>query len=210
MIHVACFQNALMQSNCYVIYSDSYPKCIVIDPASQHCENIMPLLKAKQIVPAFVITSHEHVDHTWGCNYLRETFRSKLVCSKDCFKYMNVNSRSYFQLYYDDCEYDYTISKPDLFTDDLTNGLLLNDIRLKFLRTPGHSLGSICISIDGIDAIFGGDTLLQTKPYIAKPTGNKQQFANSLTFIKQQFNSNTLVYPGHGECFVLHDVNDSL
>lgn len=199
-----------MHSNCYVVYSNEHQQCVIIDPAARQCENIMPFLIEKHLIPSYIIATHEHVDHTWGCNYLRDTFQAKLVCSSDCFRYMNVNSRSYFQLYYDDCEYDYQIEAPDFYTDDLKEGLCINDIQLRFHTTPGHSIGSICIEIVDNNVIISGDTLMQTKPYIAKPTGNKHQFAASISFIKQTFRPNTIVYPGHGDSFELHQVNDIL
>lgn len=195
-----------MNSNCYVIHHEQNPECIVIDPAAEKCENIVPYFEKNGLVPAWVILTHEHVDHTWGCNYLRERYGAKLLCSENCAKYMNVNSRSYFQLYYDQCDYEYLIAEPERFVGE-GSACSLSGVDFSFYETPGHSLGSVCIEIRGANAVIGGDVLMETRPYISKPTGNKIQFEESIMKMKAMFLPTTSVYPGHGSIFELSNVN---
>lgn len=206
MIWIARFLNPLMNSNCYVIHQEQHKECVVIDPAAEKCENILPYLEANNIVPKFVLLTHEHVDHTWGCNYLREEFGAKVLCSRNCAKYMNVNSRSYFQLYYDQCDYEYQIAEPDQFVEEGFR-ISLCGVEFVFFETSGHSAGSVCIEIKGENTIIGGDVLMKTKPYISKPTGNKQLFEESIMRMKALFPPTAMVYPGHGEPFELANVN---
>ena len=78
-----------------------------------------------------------------------------------------------------------------------------NTYEIKFISTPGHSLGSICIDID--DQLFSGDTIMQYKPYINKRNGNKEMFLQSIEKIITEYSANTMVYPGHGTNFLLKD-----
>jgi len=68
---------------------------------------------------------------------------------------------------------------------------------------PGHSLGSICLELEG--RLFTGDTIMQSKPYINKRNGSKVLFFESVKMINDSYPKDTLVYPGHGEIFLLKD-----
>ena len=64
-------------------------------------------------------------------------------------------------------------------------------------------MGSVCILIKGI--LFSGDTIMQAKPYINKRNGSKEKFLESVSNILETFSEDTLIYPGHGEPFLLKD-----
>ena len=72
MLKVERFVNELMTSNCYVVYDEGTKRCIVIDPGSEKSLREIDFIEAHQLQLDYIIISHEHTDHNWGVNSLRE------------------------------------------------------------------------------------------------------------------------------------------
>jgi len=190
-----------MTSNSYVVYDDDKKRCLVIDPGSEKSLREIDFIESKQLALDYIIITHEHTDHNWGVNALREHFtNSKLVCSEECSKHVKKANRAYFLLYYDNPNYKYEIAPADRFAKD---GETINWIghQIKFTFTPGHSYGSVCIDIDG--SLFTGDTIMPFKPYFNGRDSNQEDWELSIEKIKRQYPSDIVICPGHGELLTL-------
>lgn len=207
MIKVQRFINQLLSSNCFIVYDDETMSSLVIDPGSKNSENEITFMESNHLRLDYILLTHEHADHTWGVNSLIERYPSvKVVCSSLCRDNLPKEVRLFFQLYYDSPTYAYTLSRVDYTTEELNWSLEWNGREIAFIPTPGHTLGSICIAIDKI--IFGGDTLIQFKPFIRKRNGGSlKKFNESVERIMNSYTNQTLVYPGHGEPFLLDSCN---
>jgi len=148
--------------------------------------------------------THEHTDHTWGCNTLIDKYNCKVVCSNACKSALPFQGGVYFQLYYNDADYVYHVKRVDLVTEEIEHKLIWNSHKFEFIDTPGHSDGSICILLG--DKLFSGDTLMQFKPYISK-RGSKMQYSDSVNRLMSLLDPLTTVYPGHGDMFLLKNYN---
>lgn len=206
MLKIVRFVNELMNSNCYVVYDDETRRCLVIDPGSEKSLREIDLIEALHLSLDYIIITHEHTDHNWGVNALRYKYKeSKLICSSDCSKNVKKANRAYFLLYYDDPDYRYEIASADYIVYD-------NEIfeweghKIKFISTPGHSYGSICIDIDGV--IFTGDTIMPYKPYFNGRDSNENDWKNSIVKLLQNYKIETKVYPGHGEQLSIKEWRD--
>ena len=199
MIKVQCFKNQLMSSICYIVYDDSSNRCLVIDPGSEKSFNEIDFITHKNLCLDYIILTHEHTDHTWGVNALLEKYPEvKVICSVLCKEALSKEARNYFQYYYDNSEYSYCVARVDLTTEALGGKLQWNGKYIFFYNTPGHSKGSICVEIEGL--LFGGDTLMPCKPFIKKKLGGSlTDYRNSLLFLLNKFDAETIVYPGHGD-----------
>lgn len=199
MIRVERFVNQLMTSNCFVVIDDEVKRCICIDPASEKSEREIDLIEEKGFTLDYILLTHEHTDHTWGVNALLDKYPSaKVICSKLCKEALPLEAKTYFLLYYDDPNYSYSVKRVDFTTEDLNGHLVWCRHDIKFIATPGHSPGSICIAIDNI--VFGGDTLMPFKPFIKKRNGGSVElFHESVKKMAAAFPDNTIIYPGHGE-----------
>ena len=80
------FVNELMTSNCYLIYDKELSNsCIIIDPGSRYSLQEIDFCEVHELCPQYIILTHEHTDHNWGVNSLREHFPDvQLVCSDVC------------------------------------------------------------------------------------------------------------------------------
>ena len=195
-----------MTSNCYVVYDEDTKRCLVIDPASEKSVREIEFIDNNSLQLDYVILTHEHTDHTWGVNALIDRYLSaKVICSEECEKALAKETKKYFQLYYDNSNYEYNVRRVDYTTEKLGKRIGWNEHIISFVTTSGHTPGSICVVID--DILFGGDTLMPYKPLIKKRNGGSiDDFRKSLIIIEKLFCPDTLVYPGHGECMILEDI----
>lgn len=203
MIKVQRFINQLLSSNCFIVYDYETMSSLVIDPGSEKSENEITFIESNHLQLDYILLTHEHADHAWGVNSLIERYpKVKVVCSSLCRDNLAKEVRLFFQLYFDNPAYAYTLSRVDYTTEELSWHLDWNGKEIAFIPTPGHTLGSICIAIDNV--IFGGDTLIQSKPFIRKRNGGSlKQYNESVERILIDYPEQSLVYPGHGELFEL-------
>lgn len=207
-LKVERFINQLMTSNCYIVVDEESKHCLCIDPASEKSEREIEYIKQNNLTLDYIILTHEHTDHTWGVNALIECFpTTKVVCSSICKDNLSRESQAYFRFYYNNCDYHYEVKRVDIITDKLSEGLLWCGHRLSFINTPGHSMGSICVDLEG--CLFTGDTIMQVKPFINKRNGSKEAYYQSVKMILDMYTSNTPIYTGHGDLFSLKDYNQN-
>ena len=204
MLKIERFVNQLMTSNCYLVVDVESRHCLCIDPASEKSEQETAYIKLNGLTLDYIILTHEHTDHTWGVNALKERFvEAKVICSEVCRENLAKEFQAYFLLYFDNPDYQYTVCQVDETTEALGGHLLWQGHEIRFVPTPGHSLGSI--SIDIVGRLFTGDAIMQSKPYVNKRNGSKELFIESVKKILETYPQETLVYPGHGEVFQLKD-----
>lgn len=204
MLHVERFINQLMTSNCYLVVDEESKHCICIDPASEKSEREIEYIEQNGLTLDYIILTHEHTDHTWGVNALVERYPSaQVICSEVCKHNLTKEFQAYFLFYYDNPDYHYTVCQVDETIEELKGILDWSKNTITFVPTPGHSMGSVCIYLDGM--LFTGDAVMQTKPYINKRNGSKELFYESAKMIVETFGLETVIYPGHGEIFKLKD-----
>lgn len=192
-----------MSSNSYIVWDDRTLSAICIDPASEYSLKEIEYLTRKGLHLDYIILTHEHTDHTWGVNSLLDRYDVKVICSEKCKENLSNSGNAYFRLYFEREDYTYAVRRVDYTTEYLNNNLDWNSYRIKFFPSPGHSLGSICIDIDG--NLFTGDTIMQYKAYVNKRNGNYDLYKKSIRHIVDIFSPETNIYPGHGEMFMLKD-----
>jgi len=199
---VTRFINDLMSSNCYIVEDEISHSCIIIDPGSVESKREIEHIRLRNFDPIYIIISHEHTDHNWGVNALREAFPNvKLVCSEECSKNVSIANKAYFLFYYDDTEYSYEISPSDIIIKENQNIVWSNN-RIKFYITPGHSFGSMCIGVNGY-YLFTGDTIMPYNPYFNGRDSNEDDWLNSISLIERLYGDDTIIYPGHGDSLSL-------
>ena len=201
MLKVERFVNQLMTSNCYIVVDEASKHCLCIDPASEKSLQEIEFIEKGGFTLDYIILTHEHTDHNWGVNALRDHFKNcKLICSEKCNKRIKKANRAYFLLYYDDPDYLYEIAAVDILIK-VDSGLGWNGIQIKFMLTPGHSYGSMCIDVNGM--LFTGDTIMPYKPYFNGRDSNEDIWNQSIERINFVYDRDCIIYPGHGNCLTI-------
>jgi len=96
-----------------------------------------------------------------------------------------------------------TSQKADIEVES-TLKLIWHEHLLSFFSTPGHSDCGLSCSIGYL--LFTGDTLLQvSSPFAHKHEGDPKLLKQSIQFITNNFGSETRIYPGHGDDFLLKE-----
>jgi glyoxylase-like metal-dependent hydrolase (beta-lactamase superfamily II) len=191
-----------MSSNCFLVVDDDKGKCLVIDPASEKSECEIKYIEERALSLDYIILTHEHTDHTWGVNALKDKYpEAKLVCSELCDQYALKVGRAYFLFYYDNPDYQYTIKPADVLIRGNEELLCWHNHSINFVMTPGHSPGSMCFDIDGL--LFTGDTIMPFKPYLNRRDGNEEDWKNSVSIICNKYSCDTTIFPGHGEVLTI-------
>lgn len=208
MLKVERFVNELMTSNCYIVADEASKHCICLDPASEKSLREIEYIESNGLTLDYIILTHEHTDHNWGVNSLREHFPdNKLVCSEPCNKYVKKTNRAYFLFYYDDPDYRYEIATADILISKQEDAISWMGHDIKFILTPGHSYGSMCIDIDGM--LFTGDTIMPFKPYFNGRDSNEADWKQSINMVNAIYSEDSAIYPGHGDYLTLKDWNES-
>lgn len=204
MLEIKRFVNSPVPSNTYLVSKENTHSCIVVDPGSKEEPELMTYIKEKGLIVDYILLTHEHFDHCWGVNELIEKTEAKVICTQSC-KDKVMQPSNYFNKFYFNSEEEYSVNRVDSVVEDLEYTMDWNGTNIRFIETKGHSPGGMCISIE--KTLFTGDTLLlNTKPVLMKRLGSsKVDYKESVTRIFDEYPNNTIVYPGHGDSFLLND-----
>ncbi len=203
-LKVERFINQLMTSNCYIVVDEESKHCLCIDPASEKSEREIEYIEQNNLTLDYIILTHEHTDHTWGVNALKEKCpKTCIVCSELCEKYAKKASRAYFLFYFSAQNYKYEMLPADIVIHKDEDELQWGSKILKFIFTPGHSRGAMCIVVDYM--LFTGDTIMPFPPYFNGRDSNEEDWKKSINRIKIMFQKNILIYPGHGDSLTLSE-----
>lgn len=174
--------------NCYILSLEKAN--IIIDPGADFI-SIKKYLESEKIKPDFILNTHGHYDHIGAASdvvshysipfYIHE-FEEPIITDPD------KNISSFFG------GNELTLETYNLIKNNEYS--YFNDLGLEIINTPGHTPGSIIISVD--DCIFTGDLLF--KGSIGRtdlPGGSIKQIKESLAGIRKM-DKKLLIYPGHG------------
>lgn len=206
MLKIHTIINHPVPSNTYIIEDTKNRECVIIDPGTKESTEAIDFINSNALIPQFIMLTHGDFDHTWGVNSLLEYFPGiKLIASRETARLIAIPQNYFSALYFNNPEY-YSIDKIDIIIDDNQNHLFWNDNEIKFVQVPGHTSCSNIILFN--HWLFSGDTILKgTKPFIQKKHGgNKSDFKISVQYILDSYNEHQIIYPGHGEPFILGEV----
>ncbi|MFK7049199.1 putative metallo-hydrolase [Flavobacterium columnare] len=191
------FVNKPVDSNTYILYREGAGECILIDPGSSDNEDIYSFLVEKNIVPFYILLTHEHFDHILGVNFFLEKYGSCVCCSKETFERIRSPKKN-LSVFYSGESYEvvlyekFKIWKENIYT--------LLDFKIQAILTPGHTDSSLSFLID--DKLFSGDFIIENLQTVTKlPTGSKKDLEESCEKIKK-YKINK-IFPGHGKEFTL-------
>ena len=180
-------------TNCYLVWGQESPSCVVIDPGYEPETVLLETEKRGLSIQAILLT-HGHFDHVGAVE--------ELVKRTGCRLWMPYGDWAWPESPMIKRLYPLANTQeivPEFPKDG--EQIPLAGLRFSVLETPGHTRGSVCYLCG--DALFSGDTLFAGScGRTDLPGGNHSQILRSLARLKQ-LSPNTRVFPGHGESSVL-------
>ena len=173
------------QTNCYLVWEENSPTCVVIDPGYEPDTILDEAKKLGKEITAVLLT-HGHFDHVGG---VRE-----LAAETGCPVYLHEAELSMPPQ---------MTAGPLFYTNTYGEGDFVEAAGLSFkvLHTPGHTPGSVCLLCE--NAMFSGDTLFWGScGRTDLPGGSWATIRKSLLRLAD-LSGDYDVYPGHGDATTL-------
>ena len=192
-MNVTIIPVGMLGTNCYLLTTQS-GGCALIDPGGQP-EKIASILEEKGCQPKYILLTHGHYDHTGGVKALMEKYpEAECLIGKADKELLVDQEKSTFMLRGMDWDNFYL---PEVKEIEEGEEFTLDNLTIRVLETPGHSLGGVCY-ICG-EVIFSGDTLfLENVGRCDLYGGDFDSLRKSLKKLSELAGDYT-VYPGHGE-----------
>jgi glyoxylase-like metal-dependent hydrolase (beta-lactamase superfamily II) len=162
---------SLAGTNTWILAGRTPDSTVVIDPGPPQGAHLEAIRSHGR--PAAVILTHQHIDHSEAAPALSAEFGIPVYSAL-----------------------------PELAVDTtpLTDGDVVDEAgwQLAVLGTPGHTIDSVCLQIEG--ALFTGDTLLGgSTTIIAPPSGSLADYFATMKRLGTL--RETPGFPGHGPAF---------
>jgi glyoxylase-like metal-dependent hydrolase (beta-lactamase superfamily II) len=164
-------------NNAYVIVDEATKRAVFVDA---------PIGSAEAIAAAdgtdvqMIIITHRHGDHWAEIDAVKDALKAPVWCH----------------------EGDRAPYKAKVF-DTLSDGdeVPFGESRLRIIHTPGHTPGSICLSLETADGpvLISGDTLFPGGPGRSDSPAALQEMIGSITARLLTLPEETRVLPGHGD-----------
>ena len=177
--------------NCFLVMCEETKEAVIIDPGAQ-ANVIDRQVKKHEAKVKYIVLTHGHGDHIGAVEDLKALYNVPVIASEDeddMLQNPDFNESSRI------CDHAISFTADQYVRDN--DELTFGNMSMKFIMTPGHTKGGMCIHID--DHLFTGDTLFnrsvgRTDLY----GGSHQTLISSIAFKLLRLDDETKVYPGHG------------
>ncbi|GAC57352.1 hypothetical protein GOHSU_18_01070 [Gordonia hirsuta DSM 44140 = NBRC 16056] len=199
------FPAGMFQTNCYLVADEDTREAIIIDPGQDAAPQVRSLLTEQSLTPVAIFLTHGHLDHTWNAQELADEYSIPVYIHPEDRGMLTKPGEGLGKalatmigvLKFREPE------KVIEFGDD--EEIDVAGIRWKVDHAPGHSPGSVLLSLEvpteeGIAPVcFAGDVLFAGS--IGRtdlPGGSHQQLLDSIADKLLPRDDQTLILPGHG------------
>jgi len=198
-----------LRTNCYFIYGPDSKEAALVDVGST-IDTLISFIEDNELTVEYIFVTHCHPDHIKGIPAIRKLYPDAELC----FTKQEYDDMEYYEdwesifspqlieawksdsVMLDLMTYDYDLlGEPDIYlTDSDIFGLGYNEV--KILETPGHSRGSMSLSI-GNNLITGDLIFYHSDGNMDCTLSSFDQIKNSFKRLYEEFPDETIIYPGH-------------
>lgn len=182
-----------IDTNTYLVYDNDESKTgFLVDPGAYN-QGISEKIRELGIDIKYIMLTHAHADHIMGVEGFKADFPdAKVVAHCDEREMLTDKDLNMSTSFGHPTEFE-----ADIYVKD-EDEIKVGDLNLKFLFTPGHSPGGMCIYIPDENTLFSGDTLFQCS--IGRtdfPGCSFEALKNSIHEKLWPLPDETSVFPGH-------------
>ena len=197
MIVIQALVCGAYEENAYLVYDESRPDCLLIDPG----DDLPGLEKALRLSGkklTDILLTHGHFDHTLAAAPLKEKYGARLhIHPLDTHMLFSPGAAAMNPSV---CRLPFAPASADApFPMESAFELSVCGLEFQGIHTPGHTPGGVCLILEAANAVFTGDTLFaHGYGRYDFPGGDLHQLMKSLKAVLSLPRDLT-VYPGHGE-----------
>lgn len=190
-----------LETNAIFIGCNKTKKAAVIDPALGSCTALLTKAKELGLTIEKILLTHSHWDHFADAYTLKEKTKALLYIHFLDAKNLEHPGSDRIPLFF-----PIHPVVPDHFLKE-GEDILVGELRLQVLHTPGHSPGSVCFYLKEQKVLISGDTLFQGSiGNLQLPTAKADHMWDSLEKLAK-LPAETRVIPGHGGETTIGDEN---
>lgn len=175
---------------CYLVACPKTKEALVIDPAGDE-DRVIERIEQKDLNLKYIVNTHGHPDHICGNAKVKALTGAKIIIHE--LDNQIINSAHGHEIAR---QWGFAPSPPaDILVKD-GDQIVVGDVSLKVIHTPGHSPGGVCLLGDG--NLFTGDTIFVGG--IGRtdlPGASMTQFMKSIKERLLILSGETIVWPGH-------------
>ncbi len=192
---------AKMENFVYLIGDKEKGECVVVDPA-WNVKEIVDVASHDGMKITGALVTHYHPDHVGGTIFgISIDGLATLMAINPCKVHAHhLETQGLIQVT--------GISNNDVVSHHSGDRVMVGDVDIELLHTPGHTPGSQCFRVNG--SLVSGDTLfLNGCGRVDLPGGNSEDMYHTLTQRLGSLSGETIVYPGHcygGHCATMGEV----
>jgi glyoxylase-like metal-dependent hydrolase (beta-lactamase superfamily II)/rhodanese-related sulfurtransferase len=156
----------------YLIGCEATRAAVLVDPELSQIDHYLGSASRTGVHVRYIVDTHTHADHFSASRELARTLSAPVVMHR-------LSPAPFAEMRLDDGDM-----------------LIVGELRLKALHTPGHTRDSMCLAVE--DRVFTGDTLLiGGTGRTDLPTGDPHALYESLFEKLLRLPPETLVFPAH-------------
>ena len=194
MMKIEKFVLGPVGTNCYIVRNEESGQGFLVDLGACPPELVSHLRKNGPEVKAVLLT-HGHFDHIMGLEDFRKEFPVPVYALEEeapLLENAQLNSSAGM------LGQSFTFSGAEYLRDG--QELSLAGLRIRVIRTPGHTVGGCCYYLPDEGVLFSGDTLFRgSVGRTDLPTGSMGELVRSVREKLFVLPDETKVYPGHME-----------
>jgi len=175
---------------CYLVACPRTKEALFIDPAGNE-EELVNFIQRESLNLKYIVNTHGHADHTCGNRKVRALTGAKIVMHETENRVFSTPEAHAMAR-----QWGFEPPPPADETVNDGDGIVVGDVALEVIHTPGHSPGGICLLSDG--NLFTGDTLfVGGVGRTDLPGSSQEQFMKSIKERLLILPPETIVWPGH-------------
>jgi hydroxyacylglutathione hydrolase len=198
MIKLEKFVFNSFSENTYIIWDNQSSEAMVVDPGcsgENEEKELENFISERGLHIKYLVSTHCHIDHIFGCTFIKEKYNPIFLApEKDLPLLQNALKQAEM--------FGVGIKKPlqpDQFLSEELH-LTLNQSKVTFIFTPGHTPGEFCLYLEKEKILISGDVLF--KESIGRTDlwgGDYRTLIDSITTKLLTLPEDIKVYPGHGQ-----------
>ena len=186
-MNISVFTCSPYQTNSYLLIDEDRKIGLIVDPA-WYVPELVDAVNQSGVDITYIILTHNHSDHRAGLDKYKEHFPNAKVVAYET-EAAGVTGPTEFGINIQ--------TVPDTLVRD-EQELPFGILTLRFLFTPGHTAGGMCIYIPEINILFSGDTLFrQSIGRTDFAGGSLKDIDHSIKTKLYTLPDETQVLPGH-------------